>query len=256
MSNVNAQLISRLAGGLGEADAQAVEASICAIVGTEHYNDNLRQLRGTFGFALTGSPLTLPAIGTTARAFQTTVADGGAADPNQGGLVALNSGAANFDGGEVDGEELWILLGLDVQVNFPLAAATATGAGPPPTPAAVFPSVDAMQRLGRAVTISIFSNSRSMQVGTTADWPSVRGGASEFRNGFTNCGSRTFRPIALKPSTRFHVEGKVVANPQLVAAADIAAAALALVTYTVTFNAWRINIRETFGGAQCANLFN
>lgn len=257
MKNVNAQLLQRLSAGLGEQDADAVSDYICAIVGTEHYNDNLRQLRGTFGFAipdLAGPPIVLPVVGTTARAFETTVADGGALDPNQGGLTPLNSGAANLDGGEIDGEELWILLGMGIEVNFPLAPAQPQAAATFPQ-AVSWPQPAAMQRLGRAVSISIFSNSRAMNVGTVADWPSSRGAAAQYRNGFTDNGSRSFRPIALKPSTRFHVEGKVVAPCELVAAPDSGTANLQLVTFTVTFKAWRINIRETFGGAQCANLF-
>ena len=245
---VNIRILQDLNAGV--IDEKSFARYVCDIVGSEHYNDNLRQLRGTFGFALQQSTTnvlayTLPNAGSTAQAFVTVIADGGAADPNQGNLVPLDRCHASFDGGEVDGEELWVLFGLGIETSFPLQ-----------TLAAGDPDSAAMNRAGRAVFLSQFSNSRALPLGAVSDWPSTKGGGgafSNYRNGFTDGGSRSFRPIALKPSTRFHVEGVVCSQPDLGLFAELAANQL--ISFIVSYRAWRMNIRETFGNAQCRNLF-
>lgn len=245
---VNIQILQELNAGVVNADQ--FSKYVCDIVGTEHYNDDLRQLRGTFGFAMVISPTnvaayTLPPVGTTAQAFQTIIAPGGANDPNQGGLMPLDHCHASFDGGEVDGEELWVLFGLGVEIEFPLQELGAAD-----------PTQGALNRIGRAVSLQQFSNSRNLPLGAVADWPSSKGAGgalASYRNGFTDGGSRSFRPIALKPSTRFHVEGGVCNQPDIGIIAELPDNPL--ISFVVDYRAWRLNIRETFGGAQCANLF-
>ena len=256
--SVNIQILRELNAGV--VDEKRFAAYICDIVGTEHYNDDLRELRGTCGFALTGTgagvqPNTLPAIGTTATAFETRIADGGAVDPNQGGLRALTSGDANFDGGEVNGEELWVVFGLGVEPTFPLAIASSMGspalAGFLPTES---PRPYAVARHLNAVALTLNSNTRGLPLGTPGDWPTSKGGAAGLRNGFSDSGVRSFRPIALKPSTNFSVEARVVDQPQL--EPMTITNALTLANFRFSFRAWRMNIRETFGNAQCRNLFS
>ncbi len=245
---VNIQILNDLNAGVVNADQ--FSKYVCDIVGTEHYNDDLRELRGCFGFALIQSPTnalatTLPAPGATARAFDTVIALGGANDPNQGGLRPLDPCYANFDGSEVDGEELWVLFGLGVEIKFPLQQEANPIIGGA-----------AADRLTRAVQLGQFSNSRILNIGAVGDWPTVKGGGglpNTTRNGFTDNGVRRFRPIALKPSTRFFVEGTVCSQPDIGVFATLAANPL--VDFVVCYRAWRMNIRETFGGAQCANLF-
>jgi hypothetical protein len=187
----------------------------------------------------------LPPVGSTARAFDTIIAPGGAADPNQGALRPLDCCYANFDGSEVDGEELWVLFGLGVEIKFPLQDETSGAVSP-----------GAIDRLTRAVSLNQFSNSRGLEIGAVGDWPSVKGGGNSFsstRNGYSDNGVRRFRPIALKPSTRFFVEGTVCSQPDVALFAELAENPL--VDFVICYRAWRMNIRETFGGAQCANLF-
>ena len=246
--SVNIRILQDLNAGV--IDEHSFARYVCDIVGSEHYNDNLRQLRGTFGYAMqlsttNAAAYTLPAIGTTAQAYVTSIADGGAVDPNQGNLVPLDRCHANFDKGDVDGEELWVLFGMGVEVSFPLQQLGAADA-----------TASAMNRLGRAVALSQFSNSRPLPIGAVADWPSTKGAGgafSAYRNGFTDGGSRSFRPIALKPSTRFFVEGVVCSQPDIGIIAELPDNPL--VSFTTTYRAWRMNIRETFGNAQCRNLF-
>lgn len=255
---VNINIMRELNAGV--VDEKRFADYICDIVGTEHYNDDLRELRGTCGFALTGTgagihPNTLPAIGTTATAFETRVADGGALDPNQGGLRALTSGDANFDGGEVNGEELWVLFGLGVEATFPLAIcppqgnAAVAGFEPVETPRA-----QAVARHLNAVALTLHSNTRGLPIGTPGDWPSSKGGSIALRNGHSDSGVRSFRPIALKPSTNFSVEARVVDQPQL--EPMNVSTALTLANFRFSFRSWRMNIRETFGNAQCRALFS